>query len=147
MNRCLSTTSPLPTRRRIAASLALAGCLGLLATGQAQAQAVQRSFPAKALRGAMVVTQPPLVTMDDRATRLAPGARILDASNKLVMPSTLINQERTVNYTLDQRGQVHQVWLLTDAEAKEKRAGFGTQRNFTFESQQTEAATSGTRAN
>lgn len=106
----------------------------------AQAQAVQRSFPAKALRGTMVVSQPPLLTMDDRATRLAPGARILDSRNNIVMSSTLINQEVVVNYTLDQRGQVHHVWLLTEAEAKEKRAGYGTQRNFVFESQQSSPA-------
>ncbi|MDR7095895.1 hypothetical protein [Hydrogenophaga laconesensis] len=106
----------------------------------AQAQAVQRSFPAKALRGTMVVSQPPLLTMDDRATRFAPGARILDSQNKIVMSATLINQEVVVNYTLDQRGQVHQVWVLTEAEAKEKRAGYGTQRNFVFESQQASPA-------
>lgn len=109
----------------------------LLTAAAAHAQAVQREFPAKALRGTMVVAQPPLVAMDDRATRFAPGARILDASNKLVLSSTLVNQERVVNYTLDQRGQIHQVWLLTEAEAKEKRPGFGTQRNYVFESQQT----------
>lgn len=116
---------------------ALVATLLLLTAAAAHAQAVQREFPAKALRGTMVVVQPPLVAMDDRATRFAPGARILDASNKLVMSSTLVNQERVVNYTLDQRGQIHQVWLLTEAEAKEKRPGFGTQRNYVFESQQT----------
>ena len=72
-----------------------------------------------------------------RDTRFAPGARILDSTNKLVMSSSLIRQELVVNYTLDQRGQVHQVWLLTEAEAKVKRPGYGTQRNFVFESQQT----------
>ena len=134
MNRC-----------RPALVATLAGLSTLLAATlvpatTAQAQAVQRSFPAKALRGSMVVVQPPLVAMDDRPTRFAPGARILDSQNKLVMSSTLINQERVVNYTLDQRGQVHQVWLLTEAEAKEKRAGHGTQRNFIFESQQASPA-------
>lgn len=116
---------------------ALVATLLLTAAAAAHAQAVQREFPAKALRGTMVVVQPPLVSMDDRATRFAPGARILDSTNKLVMSSTLVNQELVVNYTLDQRGQVHQVWLLTEAEAKVKRPGYGTQRNFVFESQQT----------
>lgn len=116
---------------------ALVATLLLTAAAAAHAQAVQREFPAKALRGTMVVVQPPLVAMDDRATRFAPGARILDSTNKLVMSSALVNQELVVNYTLDQRGQVHQVWLLTEAEAKVKRPGYGTQRNFVFESQQT----------
>jgi hypothetical protein len=133
MNRC----RPALVATLAGLSTALAATLLLIPASAAHAQAVQREFPAKALRGTMVVVQPPLVAMDDRATRFAPGARILDASNKLVMSSTLVNQERVVNYTLDQRGQIHQVWLLTEAEAKEKRAGFGTQRNYVFESQQT----------
>lgn len=130
MNRC----HPFSTPRRAAMGLLL--CASLLPFASAHAQAVQRQFPAKALRGTLVVVQPPLVAMDDRPTRLSPGARILDPSNKLVRSATLVNQELVVNYTLDQRGQVHQVWLLSEAEAKEKRPGYGTQRNFVFESQQ-----------
>ncbi|MGE0348259.1 hypothetical protein [Hydrogenophaga sp.] len=141
MNRC---TTPTPSRtRRTAAALAATIGLGFFSAGTAHAQAVQRNFPDKALRGEMVVVQPPLVAMDDRPTRLSPGARILDTSNRLVRSATLVNQELVVNYTMDHRGQVHQVWILTEAEAKEKRPGYGTQRNFTFESQQaTPAATS-----
>jgi len=133
MNRC----RPALVATLTGLSTALAATLLLIPASAAHAQAVQREFPAKALRGTMVVVQPPLVAMDDRATRFAPGARILDSTNKLVMSSTLVNQELVVNYTLDQRGQVHQVWLLTEAEAKVKRPGYGTQRNFVFESQQT----------
>ena len=100
----------------------------------AQAQSGTRDFPAKALRGTLVVVQPPNVTMDDRATRLSPGARIYNTNNSLVMSSSLLNKEVVVNYTLDLRDQVHSVWILTEAEAKEKRAGYGVQRNFVFES-------------
>ena len=117
--------------------LSTALLLSLGAASAAHAQAVQRDFPAKALRGSMVVVQPPLVAMDDRPTRFSPGARILDTSNRLVRPATLVNQELVVNYTLDQRDQIHHVWILTAAEAKEKRPGMGTQRNYVFESQQT----------
>ena len=134
MNRCDLPVPPL--HRRPAAALAAALCVGLLSAATAHAQAVQRTFPAKALRGSMVVVQPPLVAMDDRPTRFAPGVRILDASNKLVRPATLVNQQLTVNYTLDLRGQVHQVWLLSAAEAKLQRAGHGVQRNYSFESEQ-----------
>lgn len=130
MNRCR------PALVATLAGLSTVLAVALLPSLTAHAQAVQRSFPAKALRGSMVVVQPPLVAMDDRATRFSPGARILDSRNNLVMSSTLVNQELVVNYTLDQRGQVHQVWLLTEAEAKEKRPGYGTQRNYVFESQQ-----------
>jgi hypothetical protein len=130
MNRCL-----LPS------GLIAVFLFSLTALSSAHAQAVQREFPAKAVRGSMVIVQPPLVAMDDKPTRLAPGARILDTSNRLVQPATLVNQELTVNYTLDLRGQVHHVWLLSEAEAKVKRAGSGVQRNYVFESQQTTPAT------
>lgn len=134
MNRCLSALVA------TLAGLSTLLCVALIPSTAAHAQAVQRDFPAKALRGSMVVVQPPLVAMDDRATRFSAGARILDSSNRLVRPATLVNQELVVNYTLDQRGQVHQVWLLTEAEAKQKRAGYGVQRNFVFESQQASPA-------
>lgn len=137
MNRCATFHSP-SRHRGTAMALAAAFCLGLLATAAAHAQAVQRAFPAKALRGSMVIVQPPLLAMDDQPTRLAPGSRILDTTNRVVRPAALLNQELTVNYTLDHRGQVHQVWVLTEAEAKEKRPGRGVQRNFTFESEQVE---------
>ncbi|MES2840565.1 MAG: hypothetical protein V4794_09825 [Pseudomonadota bacterium] len=106
----------------------------------AQAQSGTRDFPAKALRGTLVVVQPPNVTMDDRQTRLSPGARIYNTNNSLVMSSSLLNKEVVVNYTMDLRDQIQNVWILTEAEAKEKRAGFGVQRNFVFESLQPKPA-------
>ena len=99
-----------------------------------QAQSGTRDFPAKALRGTLVVVQPPNVTMDGRDTRLSPGARIHNTNNTLVRSSSLLNQKLVVNYTVDLRDQIHNVWILTEAEAREKRAGFGVQRNFVFES-------------
>ena len=70
MNRCRFVHTAL---------LGLSSALLLaLAPAAAHAQAVQRNFPAKALRGSMVVVQPPLVAMDDRPTRFSPGSRILD---------------------------------------------------------------------
>ncbi|MFW2356526.1 hypothetical protein [Hydrogenophaga sp.] len=106
----------------------------------ALSQSGTRDFPAKALRGTLVVVQPPNVTMDDRATRLSPGARIYNTNNSLVLSASLLNKELVVNYTLDLRDQVQNVWILTEAEAKEKRAGYGVQRNFVFESMQPKPA-------
>lgn len=129
MNRCQSFF-------RMGAVAALLSFLSL----SAQAQSGPRDFPAKALRGTLVVVQPPNVTMDDRATRLSPGARIYNTNNSLVMSSSLLNKEVVVNYTLDLRDQIQNVWILTEAEAREKRAGFGVQRNLVFESLQTRPA-------
>lgn len=108
----------------------------------AQAQSGTRDFPAKALRGTLVVVQPPNITMDDRETRLSPGARIYNTNNSLVMSSSLLNKALVVNYTVDLRDQIQNVWILTEAEAREKRAGFGVQRNYVFESLQPKPAAS-----
>lgn len=120
MNRCLTP---------LMIALALAGT--------AHAQGNPREFPRDALRGEMVVKQPPYIEMDDKVTRLSPGARVLDQSNRIVTPASLLNRELTVNYLMDRRGQVTQAWILTTEEQKEKRATLGVTRNFQFESQQT----------
>ncbi len=116
MNRC----SSLAARRQ-----ALAGAL-LLALLPAMAQPLPvRQFPPQALRGTLVVTQPPHVTLDDKPAQLSPGARIKGANNLLVMSASLVGQELTVNYTTEQLGLIHEVWILNPAEAalKRKRAG------------------------
>ncbi len=134
MNRCFS---PL----LLALALALAGTAQaqtaqVLPDGEASRAIKSRNFPKEALRGEMTVKQPPYLEMDDRVTRLSPGARVLDEDNRLLRPSSLVNRELTVNYLTDRRGQVTQAWILTADEKKEKRPGYGVVRNFTFESQQ-----------
>ncbi|MBT9550525.1 MAG: hypothetical protein IV088_06735 [Hydrogenophaga sp.] len=95
--------------------------LGAGLATQALAQNQPRIFPAKALRGTLVVTQPPLVSMDGKAAQLSPGARIRGTNNLLLLSGGLVNQTLTVNYTLEAHGMVHDVWVLTEAEAAEKR--------------------------
>ena len=119
MNRC-PAPMPLTGARRRSALLALGLALaGLAAPVLAQNQ--PRMFPAKALRGTLVVTQPPIVSMDGKATQLSPGARIRGTNNMLLMSGALVGQQLLVNYTLEPHGMVHDVWILTEAEAAEKR--------------------------
>jgi hypothetical protein len=118
MNRC----SSLATRR---AALALAGAGLCLMASLAQAQNAPRSFPVSALRGTLVVTQPPAITMDGKAAQLSPGARIKGPDNLLVLSGALVGRELLVNYTVEPHGMVHDVWILTDAEAAEKRKRAG----------------------
>lgn len=127
MNRCTPTTHR--SRRRALATLALGATL-LAASGQALAQATIRQFPEKAIRATMVVKAPPEITMDGKAMRLSPGARIRGTTNTLVLSGSLVGQELTVNYLPDMQGLVHEVWLLTEAEAVEKRTRLGDQRNY-----------------
>lgn len=117
MNRC--STPHQATDRRVAA---LALCLLALGCWQAvQAQTPSRSFPAAALRGTLVVVQPPVISLNGKPARLSPGARIRSQTNMLVMSGALVNQELTVNYLLEPNGMVHEAWILTPAEAAEKR--------------------------
>ena len=90
--------------------------LGLALTGAVAAQ-TSRPFPATALRGALVVVQPPEVQLNGQAARLAPGSRIRGADNMVQMSGTLVGARLLVHYTLDPIGLVQDVWILTPDEA------------------------------
>ena len=114
MNRCRSFL--------LTWALALSGAgLPLLLPAAAQAQGTPRNFPESALRGKLVVTLPPHVTLNGKPDRLSPGARIHDTANLLVLYGGLVNQELVVNYVRDGHGLIHEVWILTPQEAALKR--------------------------
>jgi hypothetical protein len=75
-----------------------------------------RVFPATALRGEIVVGQPPALLLDGRPARLAPGARVRGPDNMLLLQGRLAGLRATVHYTTDLGGEVLDVWLLTPAE-------------------------------
>jgi hypothetical protein len=82
----------------------------------AAAQTAPRPFPATALRGELVVTRAPEILLNQKPSRLAPGARIRGADNLLVLSGHLTGQRLAVHYTLDSLGQLLDVWVLTAAE-------------------------------
>jgi hypothetical protein len=88
--------------------------LACLAALPAQAQ---RLFERNALRGELVITAPPEARLNGQAVRLSPGARIRGVQNMIQLSGSLIDQKLLVNYTLDGFGQVHEVWVLSPAEA------------------------------
>ena len=116
MNRCLIQSSS----QGAAALLALAASLAFASPLPAAAQVAepQRIPPitASAKPGVLRVTTPPDVLVDGRPARLAPGARIRDRNNLLVVSGALIGQDLPVRYTRDPFGLVHEVWVLTAAE-------------------------------
>lgn len=79
---------------------------------------VQRAFPADALRGRIEFIKPPNVEIEDEAARLAPGVRIRDTRNMVLLSGALAGRKGIVNYTVDTYGLVNAVWLLTEEEAK-----------------------------
>ena len=113
MNRCLTVF--------VSSMMLAVTSLPLLTPLAVQAQGTPRTFPESALRGKLVVTLPPEVTLNGKPDRLSPGARIHDTNNLLVMSGGLVNRELVVNYVRDGHGLIHQVWILTPQEAALRR--------------------------
>jgi hypothetical protein len=90
---------------------------GALLAVSAHAQlAVQRGFPAKALRGTLAVVAAPEVVLNGQPARLAPGARVRDTNNLIVQSGALGNTRLVVNYTRDLDGLLREVWVLRPEE-------------------------------
>ena len=86
---------------RLAHALVLAAASLVSLSVQAQQP---RNFPATALRGEIVVLQPPEVLVNGRSARLSPGARIRSDNNLLLVSGALANQRLLVHYTVDLSG-------------------------------------------
>ena len=120
MNRCFKARFS-----AVCATLLLAMPLAVAPVGASAqtdyiptAPARRRPFPTTALRAALVVTQTPNVLIDGKPARLSPGVRIHGANNMLVMSATLTGQQLLVNFVREPQGLVHEVWILTEAEAR-----------------------------
>ncbi|MDD5028770.1 MAG: hypothetical protein PHH58_04595 [Rhodoferax sp.] len=125
MNRCSHWLARTLRRLTLVGTLALVGAPAL-------AQGMLRSFPAAALRGVLQVTTPPLVLLDGQAARLSPGAQIKSVNNLIVLSASLVGQPLLVNYLRDPQGLLHQVWILSPAEAQQKRPGASAHTNIRF---------------
>jgi hypothetical protein len=119
MNRCYEG-------RAGAALLAFALLAGLffflLPVPHASAQGLVREAPKDVVRGRMVVTAPPVITLDGKPDRLSPGSRIRGLNNMLLLSGSIVGQSIPVVYRRDAAGLVHEVWVLT-AEENERLAG------------------------
>ena len=117
MNRCARR----PMGSRGLALAAAVTCAFALFPSLSHAQ--HRVFPDHAQRGLMVVGTPPAITINDKAERLSPGARIRDTDNRIVFANTLSGQQLVVNYVRENNGLVHEVWVLNTYEKAQPRAG------------------------
>ncbi len=143
MNRCPTTdctrvpSSVRPWTQGKPALFFIAACAaitwaGMTFSSQVQAQTEPRQFPASALRGTLVVTAPPVVSLDGLTDKLSPSARIRAENNMIAMSGSLVGQKLLVNYTRDAAGLVNEVWVLTEPEARLKRATRARNNNFFF---------------
>jgi len=92
----------------------------LVALAAAVPAHAQRLFQADALRGELLLTNPPEAQLNGEPIRLAPGVRIRNRSNMIQLSGSLLGQRLIVNYTLDPTGELFDVWILTDAELSKK---------------------------
>ena len=77
-----------------------------------------RAIPGDAKRGEIRHVENMLVQIDGMPQRLAPGAQIRDAANRVVVP-TALPAGAQVKYLMNEEGMVRQVWILTPEEAKQ----------------------------
>lgn len=109
----------------VAALLAAPAVLAQDALGPVQTQHEAalggRNFPVGTLRGRMAFGVFPEIELDGQGQRLAPGSRIRNPQNMLVVPATLTGQYLAVNYRRDAAGMVSDVWILTPEEASAER--------------------------
>ncbi len=70
-----------------------------------------RPIPDHAVEGVMFPPQGRLVAIDDTVMLLAPGFKIRDLNNRIVLP-VAINEPVNVRYTVDLYSHVHNIWLM-----------------------------------
>ena len=68
-------------------------------------------LPDGSMVGVMTTQQVPVVLIDGKQQRLAPGARIVGANNSSVTPNQVPPNSK-VRYRIDASGLVTHVWLL-----------------------------------
>jgi hypothetical protein len=135
MNRCLLIFSALVISASALAQGQLSAPLPVNENVQAGVPGL-RKFPDKALRGKMQVVQAPAILIDGKPERLSPGSRIRDTQQRIVMSASLTNAELIVNFVRNPMGEVQEVWILTDAEIKQKLKTNTPERNFSFGSEE-----------
>lgn len=106
------TTRAVPVRAVLQGLTAV--LLALCATGSL---AQPRTFPGVTQLGALEVTVFPAARLNGAEVRMAPGARILNEGNLIVIPQS-IGRTVPVRYRLDPLGQIVEAWILTPEELR-----------------------------
>ena len=105
--------------RCIASSFAFALAFAVWAP-HAAAQQQPRNFPPNALRGELLVVNPPEIQLNGKLARLSPGARVHGQNNFLVLTGSLAAVKTPVHYTTDSDGALRDVWILRPEEVAVK---------------------------
>jgi hypothetical protein len=76
-----------------------------------------RSLPDSAKRGELTATQYPYVTIGGKRFQLAPGAKVYDKDNRIILP-TMYPTRAPIAYQQDFNGDIIKIWLLTVEEQR-----------------------------
>lgn len=82
-----------------------------------QPPAANRPIPVEAQSAVMVPPQDGFVALDGEVLRLAPGAQIRDAQNRIVQPLA-VRADGPVRYLRDENGDVARIWILAPGEPR-----------------------------
>ena len=88
----------------------------IFAAGVVQAQQRMVPIPPKAQRADIIFNRSPDLLINGKAARLAPGARIFDRQNLIVMYGALQGAIKAKFVLEDSTGLVMSVWILTEDE-------------------------------
>lgn len=96
----------------------------LLFSTAASSALAQRTLPGEAVLGRVEGFEYPHAKIGGTLYRLAPGAKIFDQWNRIVIPPSLPS-DTPVLYLLDAQGDLARVWVLTpdelEREASQRR--------------------------
>jgi len=90
-----------------------------LLTAAPVALAQMRTIPQDAVRGTMSPSSGMNVVLDGREVALGAGAVIRNQNNLIIVASALARSS-TVRYTRDAQGRIERVWVLSDAEKRQR---------------------------
>jgi hypothetical protein len=97
-------------------ALSLIALLAALPPALVFAQTVTRPIPDDAKRGVLSHVAETTLSLDGRTVKLAPGGTIRDATNLVIMPTT-VPRDSLVKYKSNAQGEITQAWILTREEA------------------------------
>jgi hypothetical protein len=83
----------------------------------AQIALAERTFPDAAKRGEWTSSQYPHVTINGKRHQLAPGVRVYDKDNRVLLP-TMYPSRASIAYQEDFAGNILKIWLLTTDEQR-----------------------------
>lgn len=92
--------------------------LSALLLTSVHAKQVERNFPEGIKRGKLSTTALADLVIDGKLRVSSVALRIFDVENRIVMPASLYVNNVPVYYLMNDMGEVHRVWILTEEEAR-----------------------------